>query len=118
MWESPKCPTEKDSATALRGEQVYLLCLRHNGRSVSLHRGRKPSVSIAIVEQHRTEDKQLVTLLKSKPLNLLPGTGTPGFLGLPNQTTKSMKIPIRDYKSKQSLPAPQLAATGRRTPEC
>lgn len=69
MWESPKCPTEKDSPTALGGEQVYLLCLRHTGRSVSLHWGRKPNVNIAVVEQHRTEDEQLVSLPKSKPLN-------------------------------------------------
>lgn len=59
MWEIPKQPTEKDSPTALEGEQVYLLYLRHTGHLVSLHQGRKPSVNIAVLEQHRTEGKQL-----------------------------------------------------------
>lgn len=59
MWEIPKQPTEKDSSTALEGEQVYLLCLRHTGQSVSLHQGRKPGVNMAVLEQHRTEDEQL-----------------------------------------------------------
>lgn len=56
----PKCPpTEKDSPTALGGEQVYPLGLRHSGHPVSLHRGRKPSVNTAVLEQHRTEGEKL-----------------------------------------------------------